>query len=150
MPTDEAVGTEAAVSAELVRQLKATFALASRKPFNEEALLRPFLPDPEVRRRRTDADLDDRLKGYIRLFYQAVAAVVERQIGALVTVALDLNEESFGRVLLYAGRLVLHEGTLRDAFRFGFRDRAHLDDTGRRIVSECLKAAAGFPDALGA
>ncbi|CAB1127959.1 NifX-associated protein [Candidatus Hydrogenisulfobacillus filiaventi] len=139
-----------AVSDELVRQLRATYALASSRPLSEEALLRPFLPEPEVRRRRTDADLDDRLKGYIRVFYQAVAAVVEREIGALVTVALDLNEESFGRVLLYAGRLLLYEGSLRDAYRFGFRDRNHLDDTGRRIVRQCLEAAAAFPDALRA
>ena len=58
----------------------------------------------------------------------------------------EMSQESFGRVLLYSGSLVLYTKTLRDANRFGFSSIANLEDEGQKIVTQTLTAFKKYPE----
>lgn len=77
----------------------------------------------------------------IRAFYRAIAVFLERQLGGLFQVLLDVSSEGFGRVVIFAGRLLVLDKTLRDAQGFGFSSLEKLlGEAGKQIA----KAKATF------
>lgn len=56
----------------------------------------------------------------VRAFYRAIAVGLERETGGFFQMVLEVSSEGFGRVVIYAGRLVVLDKTLRDAQAFGF------------------------------
>ncbi len=133
--------------AELLRRIRAGDPYGHYDAVSEEALLRPFLVTAEQRRAlplfgEPDAAALERL----RAFHQAVAACLERETGTMVACLLDVNGEGFGRVLLFAGRLVLLDRTVRDAHRFGFASRERLAEEGERLIREGLAVLHRFPE----
>ena len=86
----------------------------------------------------------------LRCFHQAVAAGVERSGHVLTAVAVDVNGEGFGRVLVIAGRLVLLAESQRDAGNFGFPSLAALAAAGERLVARALAALDRYPEVAGA
>lgn len=133
--------------AELIRQLRAGDAYGGLDAVEGEALLRPFILSPEARRAiPVFGDVDAAALARLRSFYQAVAAGIERETGAMVSCVLDLSHEGFGRVVIFAGRLVLLDRTLRDAHRFGFPSQEQLAAEGERLVREGVAVWRRFPE----
>lgn len=56
----------------------------------------------------------------IRAFYRAIAVSLERELGGFFQMVMEVSSEGFGRVIIYSGRLIVLEKTLRDAQTFGF------------------------------
>ncbi len=133
--------------AELIRQIRASDPYGGFDGLSEEALLRPYLLTAERRQALPLlGDLDQATEGRLRNFYQAVAAAIEKETGAMVNYVLDLSHEGFGRVVLFAGRLVLLSKTLRDAHRFGFASREQLAAEGEKLVRAGVEALRRFPE----
>lgn len=133
--------------AELVRQIRASDPYGGYDGLSEEALLRPYLLSAERRQAiPTFGELDEETEGRLRSFYQAVAAAIERETGAVVSCVLDMNREGFGRVVLFAGRLVLIDRTVRDAHRFGFPSRERLVAEGERLVRSGVETLRRHPE----
>ncbi|MCK9902376.1 hypothetical protein CC117_18980 [Parafrankia colletiae] len=139
-PADAAGGKAEGFLRDLVDQLRAgdTYGNLDRLP--DEALLSPFVLTREQRRQIAIAcDIDALVEGRVRSFYQAVAASIEKATGAVTTTVLDLNHEGFGRVVIFAGRLVVLSDVLRDVQRFGFNTLEDLGARGEAFVTAAVK-----------
>ncbi len=132
---------------ELIRQIRAADPYGGYDGVSEEALLRPYLLMEDERQAiPVIGDVDAATVARLRNFYQAVAASIERETGTMVGYLLDVSHEGFGRVVLFAGRLVLVSRTLRDAHRFGFVSREQLAAEGETLVRAGVEVLRRFPE----
>ena len=86
----------------------------------------------------------------LRAFHQAVAAGVERAGHVMTAVAVDVNGEGFGRVLVVAGRLLLLAESQRDAGNLGFPSLVALAAAGERLVARAVAVLDRYPEVAGA
>ncbi|EIV95138.1 NifX-associated nitrogen fixation protein [Frankia sp. QA3] len=120
---------------DLLDQVRAGDSYGQLDRFSDQQLLAPFVVTKEQRRTiATNCDLDIATAARLRSFYQAVAAATEKATGAFTTTILDLNSEGFGRVIIFAGRLVVLDNALRDVQRFGFNSFEELAARGEALV----------------
>ncbi len=131
----------------LIAQIRAEDSYTGRQGFTDDVLIKPYLVTLDQRlRQQVIGDMTAALTARIRLFYQTAAIIFERHNGLLASVMYEMSQESFGRVLLYSGSLVLYTKTLRDANRFGFSSIANLEDEGQKIVTQTLTAFKKYPE----
>ena len=95
----------------------------------------PIIGDP-------DPDTLDR----VEKFYQAAGLAIERVTGVIASPMMKMSHEGFGRVVLIAGRLVVHVRSLRDVHRFGFNDVDALAKEGMKAVKEAAAMIEAHPD----
>jgi probable nitrogen fixation protein len=113
----------------------------------DEMLLRPFLVTREQQDEiAANCDVDAATTARVRSFYQAVAAGAEKATGFLTTTLLDLSHEGFGRVIVYAGRLLAVSEVLRDAQRFGFDSLDALSARGEALVADAVTVIQTYPE----
>jgi probable nitrogen fixation protein len=125
---------------DLLDQIRAADAYGQLDRFTDEQLLAPFVVTREDRRRiAANCDLEPATEARLRSFYQAVAAATEKATGAFTTTILDLSHEGFGRVIIFAGRLVVIDDALRDVQRFGFDSLDKLAARGESLVIGATK-----------
>jgi probable nitrogen fixation protein len=114
---------------------------------SDEMLLRPFLVTRERQHEIAVAcDVDAATTARIRSFYQAVAVGAETATGVLTTTVLDLSHEGFGRVIVFAGRLLAVSEVMRDAQRFGFESLDVLAARGEALVAAAVAAIDTYPE----
>ena len=70
----------------------------------------------------------------IRLVYQAVALAFEKITGVMCSVVMEMSHEGFGRVVVFAGKIVLCEKFFKDAHRFSFRTYDDLLNEGEKYL----------------
>jgi probable nitrogen fixation protein len=143
--------TGAAADGEFLRdllvQLRASDTYGRLDDFADSRLLAPYVLDSARRAEiPLDCAVDPATEGRLRVYYQAVAAGIEKATGVMTAVAVDLNEEGFGRALVLAGRLVVVSDTLRDAQRFGFASAGKLAARGERAVTRAVALVNRFPE----
>ncbi|CAO5233865.1 NifX-associated nitrogen fixation protein [Frankia sp. AgKG'84/4] len=125
---------------DLVDQVRASDAYGQLDRFSDDHLLAPFVLTREDRRNiAANCDLEPATEARLRSFYQAIAAATERATGAFTTTILDLSHEGFGRVIIFAGRLVVVSEALRDVQRFGFDSLDKLSARGESLVTGATK-----------
>jgi probable nitrogen fixation protein len=133
---------------DLIDQLRAGDTYGQLDRLSDDSLLRPYLVSREQRREIPVAcDVEPATEGRIRAYFQAVAAGVEKASGTFTTTVVDLSHEGFGRVILFAGRLVVVSEVLRDAQRFGFATTDDLIARGESLVTGALKNIELHPEA---
>ncbi|CUU55242.1 probable nitrogen fixation protein [Parafrankia irregularis] len=133
---------------DLADQLRAGDTYGKLDKFSDEAMLAPFVLTKEQRRQISVAcDIDAVIEARVRSFYQAVAAAVEKATRVETTTVLDLNHEGFGRVVIFAGRLVVLSDVLRDAQRFGFNSLEDLAARGEAFVTAAAKYVDQYREA---
>ncbi len=132
---------------DLVSQLRGGDTFGRLDRLSDEALLRPFLLTRDQQREIPVAcGVEAATEGRIRAFFQAVAVGIEKATGAFTTTVVDLSHEGFGRVIVFAGRLVVLSEVLRDAQRFGFPSAERLAGQGERLVTAGLKVFGTYPE----
>lgn len=132
---------------DLIGQLRAGDTYGQLDRVSDQALLRPYVVTRERQREIPVAcAVEAATEGRIRSFYQAVAAGVERESGAFTTTVVDLSHEGFGRVIVFAGRLVVLSDVLRDAQRFGFPSIERLTEKGESLVTAAVKVLDRYPE----
>ena len=80
------------------------------------------------------ADIDEMQIKDIRLIFQAVALAFEKVTGVMASVVMEMSHEGFGRVVVFAGKIVLCEKFFKDAHRYSFRTYDKLEDEGERFL----------------
>jgi probable nitrogen fixation protein len=80
------------------------------------------------------ADIDEMQTQDIRLIYQAVALAFEKITGVMCSVVMEMSHEGFGRVVVFANKIVLCEKYFKDAHRFSFRTFEKLEDEGEKYL----------------
>lgn len=133
---------------DLVDQQRAGDTYGQLDRLSDDLMLRPFVARRQGQKEiPIGCDVDPATELRIRSFYQAVAAGVERATGVRTTVAVDINAEGFGRIVIFAGRLVAVSDVLRDAQRFGFAATEQLAERGETLVARGVQVIATHPEA---
>lgn len=80
------------------------------------------------------ADIDEMQIKDIRLIFQAVALAFEKITGVMCSVVMEMSHEGFGRVVVFAGKIVLSEKFFKDAHRYSFRTYEDLEKEGEKFL----------------
>lgn len=114
---------------------------------NDDALLDSYVISREQRKKTpVIGDPDPRTLWRLDVFYTAVGFALTRSTGVDVTSLLKVSGEGFGRVVLFAGRLVVLDRPLRDVHRFGFDSIDALALAGASLVDQGARLLGRFPD----
>jgi probable nitrogen fixation protein len=132
---------------ELARRLRAADTYGQLDALSDEKLLDGYLLAPEARKEiSVFGDIDAKTEGRLRAFFETVAGVTEARTGVMTSYILDMSHEGFGRVVIFAGRLVLLAETLRDAQRFGFPSLDELAAHGEKLDGQAVAAFETYPE----
>ncbi|NJK36904.1 MAG: NifX-associated nitrogen fixation protein [Oscillatoriales cyanobacterium RM2_1_1] len=135
----------------LVQQVRANDHYGVYRNWSDELVLSPFVVSKEKKRSiSVDGDVDPATQLRILCFYRAVATLIEKETGKLCQVVIDLSHEGFGWSLVWTGRLVVVNRTLRDAQRFGFNSLEQVADQGDKLIKSALETLQKFPEAANA
>ena len=145
---DPALGTDFAV--EMVRQMRAVDAYGTYDRWPAPRILDPFvLTKAQKRELPVVGDPDEILMSRIRAFYNAIAALIEKECGLRAVPTINLTHEGFGRALITVGKLVVMDKTLRDVHRFGFPTLSRMKDEADTILSAALEIVGEYPTVAG-
>jgi probable nitrogen fixation protein len=132
---------------ELVKQWRAQDSHGAWDKKSNHDLIAPYIITKEMRRSLPIiSDVDARTLQRIELFYNAVSMSIEQRTGVTAVPIIKMHHEGFGRLVLIAGRLVIHSRTMRDAHRFGFESMEKLLAEGEQLVEAGVEMIRAFPD----
>jgi probable nitrogen fixation protein len=125
---------------EMVRQMRAIDSYGSYDKLSTTEILEPFILTPEKKREiPIVGDPDELVLARIKVFYNALAVMIEAECGVMAIPLVNLSHEGFGRALITVGKLVVMDRTLRDVHRFGFPSLSKMKDEGDKILSVALE-----------
>lgn len=82
--------------------------------------------------------IPQKLKEQISFLFQAVAFSVEQKTGIMASSIVELNEEGFGRGMVYCGKLIALNKSVRGSQQFIFQNLEKLDKVGRLFIEEAV------------
>lgn len=132
---------------DLTRLLRAndTFGAWERK--SDEEILAPFIVTKEQRREiPIIGDPDPDTLWRLELFYGAIGLGIEKRTGLIAVPMMKMSHEGFGRIILFTGRLVVLNKTLRDVHRFGFDSLEKLEEEAMKKIDEAVALIEKFPE----
>lgn len=122
---------------ELSKQIRATDTYGTYDKLTDEMLLKPYTLTKEQKKAIPQfGDIDEKTKSRIQLFYNAIGSAIEHEAGVMMNVLMEMSHEGFGRIIVYAGKLILVEKILRDAHRFGYENIDKLAEDGSKIIAK--------------
>lgn len=141
---------QSAFLVEMVKQMRALDSVGARDGWPAERLLAPFVPTAEERRAiPLVGDPDAVVRARINAFYNAVAALIERECGRVAVPLVHLTDEGFGRVVVTVGRLVVLDRSLRDVHRFGFESLARMKLDADKTLAVATALIGKYPEVAG-
>lgn len=145
---DPVLGTDFA--GEMVRQMRALDSYGALDSWPAVRILGPFVMTKEQKRQiPIVGDPDERVISRVKAFYNAIAALIEKECGLMAVPIINLTHEGFGRGLITVGKLVVMDKTLRDVHRFGFPTLSKMKDEADKILSVALEIVGEYPKAAG-
>jgi probable nitrogen fixation protein len=148
-PSDtDLMGSDFAI--EMVRQMRAIDAYGTYDTWPAERILAPFILTKEKRREiPVIGDPDEIVMSRVKAFYNAIAALIEKECGLMAVPTINLTHEGFGRALITVGKLVVMDRTLRDVHRFGFPSLSKMKDEADKVLSVALEIIGQWPKVAG-
>jgi probable nitrogen fixation protein len=102
---------------------------------NEDLLIEKYIKSKEdLKNIPIIADIDEMQIKDIRIVFQAVALAFEKITGVMCSVVMEMSHEGFGRVVVFADKIVLCEKFFKDAHRFSFRTYEDLENEGEKYL----------------
>ena len=125
---------------EMVRQMRAIDSYGHYDTLSTTELLEPFILTKEKKREiPIIGDPDETIIARVKVFYNAISAMIEAECGLMAVPLVNLTHEGFGRALITVGKLVVMDRTLRDVHRFGFPSLSKMKDEADAILSVALE-----------
>ncbi|MBK5963265.1 hypothetical protein CCR95_03950 [Thiocystis minor] len=135
---------------EMVRQMRAIDPYGTYDSLSTTEILEPFILTKEKKREiPIIGDPDELVIARIKVFYNAISAMIESECGLMAVPLVNLSHEGFGRALITVGKLVVMDRTLRDVHRFGFPSLSKMKDEGDKILSVALELIGTYPKVAG-
>jgi probable nitrogen fixation protein len=135
---------------EMVRQMRAVDSYGTYDSWPAEKILEPFILTKEKKREiPVVGDPDEIVMSRIKAFYNAIAALIEKECGLMAVPTINLTHEGFGRALITTGKLVVMDRTLRDVHRFGFPSLSKMKDEADKLLSVALELIGEYPKVAG-
>lgn len=107
---------------------------------NEDLLIEKYIKSKEdLKNVPIIADIDEMQIKDIRIVFQAVALAFEKITGVMCSVVMEMSHEGFGRVVVFADKIVLCEKFFKDAHRFSFRTYEDLENEGEKYLLKAQK-----------
>jgi probable nitrogen fixation protein len=145
---DPVLETDFAV--EMVRQMRAVDAYGTYDSWPAAKILDPFILTKEQKREiPVVGDPDEIVLSRVKAFYNAIAALIEKECRLMAVPSINLTHEGFGRGLITVGKLVVMDKTLRDVHRFSFPSLSKMKDEADKILSVALEIVGEYPKAAG-
>ena len=125
---------------EMVRQMRAIDAYGTYDDWSVNRILDPFVMTKERKREiPVIGDPDEVTLSRVKAFYNAIAAMIEKECGLMAVPMINLSHEGFGRAIITVGKLVVMDRTLRDVHRFGFASLEKMKDEADKLLSFALE-----------
>ncbi|WP_295882888.1 NifX-associated nitrogen fixation protein [uncultured Thiohalocapsa sp.] len=141
---------ETAFGQEMVRQMRAIDAYGTTDNQSAAEILEPFILTKEEKRELPIVgDPDEIVIARIKVFYNAIAALIEQECGLMAVPLVNLTHEGFGRVLITVGKLVVLDRSLRDVHRFGFASLGKMKDEADKYLSVAIELVGEHSDVAG-
>jgi probable nitrogen fixation protein len=135
---------------EMVRQMRATDPYGTLDDLSPAEVLEPFvLTKEEKRELPIVGDPDEIVISRIKVFYNAISALIEQECGRMAVPLVNLTHEGFGRVVITVGKLVVLDRSLRDVHRFGYESLSKLKDDADKHLSVALELVGMYPEVAG-
>lgn len=135
---------------EMIRQMRAIDSYGTYDKWPPGKILEPYVLTKEKKREiPVIGDPDEIVMSRVRAFYNAIAALIEKECGLMAVPMINLSHEGFGRALITVGKLVVMDRTLRDVHRFGFPSLSKMKDEADKILSVALEIIGEYPKVAG-
>lgn len=135
---------------EMIRQMRAVDTYGTYDDWSASKILEPFVLTKEMKREiPIIGDPDEITMARVKAFYNAIAALIEKECGLMAVPMLNLSHEGFGRVIITVGKLLVLDKTLRDVHRFGFPSLSKMKDEGDKLLSVALEIIGKYSDVAG-
>ena len=135
---------------ELTRQRRAIDTYGKWSGWPVEKILSPFVL---TRERKAEipivGDPDEETIARVKVFYNAIAVLIEKECGLMAVPLVHLTHEGFGRAFIHVGKLVALDKTLRDVHRFGFDSFSKLKTEADKLLSVALERVGTYPEVAG-
>jgi len=121
---------------EMVKQLKALDTYDMYEKWSDGQILSPLIMTKE---RKAEipviGDPDDITMSRVKAYYNALSCLIENETGLMAVPMINLTHEGFGRAMIFVGRLIVVNKTLRDVHRFGFKTSEKMVEESDKIVT---------------
>ncbi len=149
IPNDDPV-LDSDFANEMVRQMRAIDTYGTYDDWSASKILEPFVLTKEMKREiPIVGDPDEVTMARVKAFYNAIAALIEKECGLMAVPMLNLSHEGFGRVIITVGKLLVLDKTLRDVHRFGFPTLSKMKDESDKLLSVALEIIGKYSDVAG-
>lgn len=150
----EVVAEEGLMSSDFIKeinkQMRALDSYGTYDGWPVERVLKPYVVTKEDRRLiPVVGDPDDVTLSRVKAFYNAIAALVEKECGRMASSIINISHEGFGRVVITVGKLIVVDRSLRDVHRFGFESLSKMKDEADKILSVAVELVGKYPDVAG-
>ncbi|MEB4589891.1 NifX-associated nitrogen fixation protein [Candidatus Thiothrix sp. Deng01] len=134
---DPVLSTEFAT--EMLRQMRAMDSYGTYDNYTPAKILEPFVLTKAMKREiPIIGDPDEITIARVKAFYNAIAALIEKECKLMAVPMINLTHEGFGRAIITVGKLVVVDRTLRDVHRFGFESLSKMKDEADKLLSVAL------------
>lgn len=135
---------------EMVKQMRAIDSYGTYDGWPVERILAPYVLNKDQRRAiPVIGDPDEETLSRVRAFYNAIAALIEKECGLMAVPLVNITHEGFGRALITVGKLVVMDRTVRDVHRYGFDSLSKMKDEADKYLSVALEIVGKYPDVAG-
>lgn len=149
IPEDDPV-LDSDFAVEMVRQMRAIDTYGTYDDWHVSKILEPFVLTKEMKREiPVIGDPDEITISRVKAFYNAIAAMIEKECGLMAVPMMNLSHEGFGRVIITVGKLLVLDKTLRDVHRFGFPSLSKMKDESDKLLSVALEIIGKYSEVAG-
>ena len=135
---------------EMAKQMRAIDTYDTFEGMSDGEVLDPYVLTKERKREiPVVGDPDEIVIARMQAYYNAISTLIERECGKMAVPLLHLSHEGFGRVIITVGKLVVHDRSLRDVHRFGFKSLSHMKDEADKILSIALNLVGDYDKVAG-
>jgi probable nitrogen fixation protein len=135
---------------EMVKQMRAIDTYDTYEGWSAAKILDPFVMTKE---RKAEipviGDPDEITMARVKVFYNAISALIEKECKLMAVPLINLSHEGFGRAIITVGKLVVMDKTLRDVHRFGFKSLSKMKDEADKYLSVALEIIGKYPEVAG-
>jgi len=139
MSHDTLAFVESELTLEIVKQMRAVDTFGTNDAMSPEEVIAPFILTKEQKRAiPVVGDPDEETMSRVKVYYNALSSLIEKECGLMAIPLIALTHEGFGRGLISVGKLVVFDKTLRDVHRFGFSSFEKLEEEAGKIIAEAV------------
>ncbi|ADC89062.1 conserved hypothetical protein [Thermocrinis albus DSM 14484] len=126
---------------EIVRQVRAYDTYGTWEKRKDEDILKEFLKtsSKQIAHAGGSCSLDPRAMLKLHAYFKALGVIIERLSGYLTSAVINIDHEGNGTVILYAGRLILINKSIRDANNFGFKSTDNIKQEAEKLINKALQ-----------